>query len=207
MGEVLARAAVLAAGGSCDLFEFYSCFPCVPKMALRAMPQARGRPPTVAGGLTFFGAPVNNYMTHAVAAMVRALRTGGQVGLLYGQGGHVTKHHALVLANRAPTHSLATEDFSVQAAADARRAAPPPVVADYCGPATIESHTILYARDGEPHHGTVIARTPKGARIVARVPAADTDTLAFLTDIARSPVGSAGSARQGSNGLLEWSFS
>ncbi len=207
MEEVLARAAVVAAGGSCDLFEFYSCFPCVPKMALRAMPQARGRPPTVAGGLTFFGAPVNNYMTHAVAGMARALRAGGQMGLLYGQGGHVTKHHALVLADRAPAHSLATEDFSVQAAADARRADPPRVVSDYRGSATIESYTVLYTRDGEPHHGTIIGRASNGARMAARVPGADANTLAYLTDIEHSPIGSAGSVRLGSSGLLEWSVS
>ena len=42
--------------------------------------------PTVAGGLTFFGAPLNTYMTHAACAMVRKLRNGAKLGLLYGQG-------------------------------------------------------------------------------------------------------------------------
>ena len=58
--------------------------------------------PTVTGGLTFFGAPLNTYMTHAACAMVRELRDGGKLGLLYGQGEFVTKHHALVLSRQAP---------------------------------------------------------------------------------------------------------
>src|SRR5438477_5586120 len=41
-------------------------------------------------------APLNTYMTHAACAMVRKLRSGAKLGLLYGQGGFVTKHHALV---------------------------------------------------------------------------------------------------------------
>jgi acetyl-CoA C-acetyltransferase len=40
--------------------------------------------PTVTGGLTFFGAPLNTYMTHAACAMVRKLRNGAKLGLLYG---------------------------------------------------------------------------------------------------------------------------
>ena len=35
--------------------------------------------PTVTGGLTFFGAPLNTYMTHGACAMVRKLRSGAWV--------------------------------------------------------------------------------------------------------------------------------
>jgi acetyl-CoA C-acetyltransferase len=70
--------------------------PCVPKMARRTLGLGADVKPTVAGGLTFFGAPLNTYMTHAACAMVRQLRGGARLGLLYGQGGFVTKHHALV---------------------------------------------------------------------------------------------------------------
>ncbi len=67
----------------------------------------------------------------------------------------MTKHHALVLADQPQAYSLATEDFSDQAAADARRADSPRVVSGYRGSATIESYTVLYTRDGEPHHGEI----------------------------------------------------
>jgi acetyl-CoA acetyltransferase len=76
-----------AEGAAFEACELYSCFPCVPKMAARRLGLPRGMAPTTTGGLTFFGAPLNNYMTHAAAAMTRALREKpGSAGLLYGQG-------------------------------------------------------------------------------------------------------------------------
>ncbi|HYW61881.1 MAG TPA: acetyl-CoA acetyltransferase, partial [Bradyrhizobium sp.] len=73
-------------GRAFDAIELYSCFPVVPKMARRTLGLGRDVQPTVTGGLTFHGAPLNTYMTHAACAMVRKLRGGGKLGLLYGQG-------------------------------------------------------------------------------------------------------------------------
>src|ERR1700716_1226365 len=78
-------------GRAFDAIELYSCFPCLPKMARRTPGLGVDVQPTVTGGLTFFGAPLNTYMTHAACAMVRKLRSGAKLGLLYGQGGFVTK--------------------------------------------------------------------------------------------------------------------
>ena len=64
-------------GKKFDAIELYSCFPCVPKMARRTLGLGPDVKPTVTGGLTFFGAPLNTYMTHAAVAMVRKLRAGG----------------------------------------------------------------------------------------------------------------------------------
>src|SRR5438045_7601439 len=83
-------------GKAFDAIELYSCFPVVPKMARRTLGLGPDVQPTVTGGLTFHGAPLNTYMTHAACAMIRRLRSGAKLGLLYGQGGFVTKHHALV---------------------------------------------------------------------------------------------------------------
>src|SRR6202163_1663844 len=93
-------------GQAFDAIELYSCFPCVPKMARRTLGLGSDVQPTVIGGLTFFGAPLNTYMTPAASAMGRKLRGGGKLGLLYGQGGFVTKHHALVLSRQAPEEAL-----------------------------------------------------------------------------------------------------
>ena len=94
-------------GRKFDAIELYSCFPCVPKMARRTLGLGRDVQPTVTGGLTFFGAPLNTYMTHAACAMVRKIRSGAKLGLLYGQGGFVTKHHGLVLSREMPREALA----------------------------------------------------------------------------------------------------
>ena len=187
-----------------DVLELYSCFPCVPKMARRTLGLPAEVTPTVTGGLTFFGAPMNDYMTHAAVAMTRRLRDGG-TGLLYGQGEFVTKHHGLVLADRpAPDGMRPLEQVSVQAAADARRGAVPAFVETASGPAALETHTVLYDRDGAPTHGVAIVRAQDGSRALARVPADDVDTLAALTDPEAFAIGRAGSLRAGAHSVLDW---
>jgi acetyl-CoA C-acetyltransferase len=191
---VLTRAAELAGGAErLDHLELYSCFPVVPKMALRTLgPAVADKPPTVAGGLTFFGGPLNNYMSHATAAMVRTLRDhAGKIGLLYGQGGYVNKHHALVVST-APAQSVWEPDYSVQPLADAARDPVPELAEGYAGPARIETYTVTYARDGAPLQGVVIARTADDRRVMARVPTDDAATIDLLTSWDRSAVGEAG---------------
>src|SRR5580692_4171691 len=129
-------------GRKFDAIELYSCSPCVPKMARRTLGLGDDVQPTVTGGLTFFGAPLNTYMTHAACAMVRRLRDGAQLGLLYGQGGFVTKHHALVLSRHAPQTALAQET-SVQREADRHRGAVPVFATEATGTARIESFTAI----------------------------------------------------------------
>jgi acetyl-CoA C-acetyltransferase len=190
-------------GNAFDAIELYSCFPCVPKMARRTLGLGPDFNPTVTGGLTFFGAPLNTYMTHAACAMVRKLRGGARLGLLYGQGGFVTKHHALVLSRQAPSEPLAQET-NVQSEADRRRGPVPAFVTEVNGAATVESFTAIYGRDNAIEHGVVMLRTPDNSRALARVPAHDHSTLAHLLDMERSPVGSSGDAVQAQDGVLEW---
>jgi acetyl-CoA C-acetyltransferase len=198
-----AQTAVLEAatrvGGGAHAFrhlELYSCFPVVPKMALRTLGLGMDGPaPTVAGGLTFFGGPLNNYMTHAIAAMVRTLRAHpGELGLLYGQGGYVNKHHAVVVSAAPPPSDLAL-DYAVQTEADAAREAVPPLDETYEGSATIETYTVRFGREGEPQDGIVILKTPDGARCMAQVPAEDTASLAPLLSRDRSAIGLSGRVR------------
>jgi acetyl-CoA C-acetyltransferase len=63
---------------------------------------------------------------------------------------------------------------------------------------------VLYARGGEVEHGAVMLRTAQGFRALARVPRSDGATLARLTDIDRTPVGSLGDIRTADDGVLEW---
>jgi acetyl-CoA C-acetyltransferase len=190
-------------GRAFDAIELYSCFPCVPKMARRTLLLGPDVQPTVTGGLTFFGAPLNTYMTHAACAMVRKLRNGANLGLLYGQGGFVTKHHALVLSRQAPQAPLA-QDTSVQAEADRHRGAVPEFVTEANGKGSVESFTVIYGRNGEVEHGVVMLRTSDNARALARVPARDGTTLAHLVNMDRTPVGSSGDVVAADDGVLEW---
>ena len=200
------KAVMKLAGGdgkAFDAIELYSCFPCVPKMARRTLGLTADVQPTVTGGLTFFGAPLNTYMTHAACAMVRKLRSGAKLGLLYGQGGFVTKHHAMVLSRQAAQGPLA-QDTSVQAEADRHRGAVPDFVTEAQGKGAVESFTVIYGRGGEVEHGVVMLRTAENARALARVPASDGATLAHLLSMDRTPVGSLGEISTAEDGVLEW---
>lgn len=193
---VLQAATRLNRGEHFDVVELYSCFPVVPKMARRVLGLAADEELSVIGGLSFFGAAINNYMTHATIGMVRRLRAGGSTGLLYGQGEYVTKHHALIL-RRTPDGEPA--DYDVQAEAEAAMAPAPVVVDRYEGPLTVETATVIYDRQGQAETGIVIGRTSDGARTMARTE--DAATIATLTDLERSPVGRSGDARLGGDGL------
>ena len=197
---VLDACAALAGAGF-GIAELYSCFPCVPKMAARRLGLPAEMAPTTTGGLTFFGAPLNNYMTHAAAAMLRALREAGEApALLYGQGEFVTKHHAVVLSRR-PGPPL-PPGYSVQAEADARRGPVPSFTEAASGPAVIETHTVLHDRDGAPTHGVVILRLPDGRRTLARVTAPE--SIALLKCPEATPIGLRGTLRPAADGLQDW---
>jgi len=142
-------------------------------------------------------------MTHAAVAMVRSLRRGGKLGLLYGQGGFVTKHHGLVLSREAPQQALA-QDTSVQAEADRNRRKVPDFVTEASGKGTVESFTVIYKGKGEVEHGVAMLRTESDARALARIPANDAATLKHLLNMDRSPVGSAGDIVTADDGVLEW---
>lgn len=190
-------------GKKFDAIELYSCFPCVPKMARRTLGLGADVQPTVNGGLTFFGAPLNTYMTHAACAMVRRVRGGDKLGLLYGQGGFVTKHHALVVS-KVPSRDAIAQETSVQGEADRNKRAVPEFVTEASGKGKVESFTALYSRGGDAVHGVVMLRTADNRRTLARVPASDDATLARLLNMNRTPVGSLGEIAMAADGVPEW---
>ncbi len=180
-----------------DHVELYSCFPCIPKMARRAINLPLERPVTVFGGLTFGGGPVGNYMSHAVAAMVARLRGTAARGLLYANGGYATHHHALVLSGEPTGVS-----FPHDAAVTVEREPVPPLVETYDGVARIETFTAFYTRDGVARAGTVIARTEGGARVVAAV--TDRAEAEWLVSGGEEAVGATGVCATDANGLVTW---
>lgn len=168
-----------------DLVELYSCFPSMPKLALRSLPELRPQPVSVAGGLTSFGGPGSNYLTHGVAAMVGRLRARGGTGLLQGVGMFMTKHHAVVLSDRPRGDGYVSGgDVPTLPGVD--------VVEGYDGPGTIETYTVMYARDGAVERGVVLGRGTDGSRFAARVGAADAAALRDLAVGDQTPVGFAG---------------
>ncbi len=183
--------------------ELYSCFPCVPKMARRVLGWPVDKSATVFGGLTFGGGPIGNYMSHAVAAMVEALRGTTDKGLLFANGGYATHNHTILLSG-CPTDAQFPQDFDYQAEADRRRREIPSLDEHYSGPATVETYTVHYDRSGAPRSGVVIARTPEGARTLARISADDVETIAFFTDGKAEPVGTSGTIHRNGDDIAIW---
>jgi acetyl-CoA C-acetyltransferase len=182
--------------GDIDHVELYSCFPCVPKMARRAIGWPADRPASVYGGLTFGGGPIGNCMMHAAAQMVRTLRRAPGNGLIVANGGYATHSHSLVLTSAPVPAGTFPQDYGAQAEADARRGPVPELLEAYEGPGTIETFTIPFDRKGNPGKGTIIARTPQGARFLAHVPGEDRATLDFLMARDAQPIGSQGRAER-----------
>ncbi|MFM7028660.1 MAG: acetyl-CoA acetyltransferase [Chakrabartia sp.] len=187
-----------------DHVELYSCFPCVPKMARRILGWPVNKPITAFGGLTFGGGPIGNYMSHAIASMVDALRDKRGTALLFANGGYATHFHGIVLSADPLPEAHFPHDYDVNALADARRGPVPDTDEGYEGVATIESYTVFYNRDASVRFGTIIARTPQNARVLARVDAEDAGMIAMLTDGRIEPVGQTGQTTKGDDGLIHW---
>ncbi len=151
-----------------DHIDLYSCFPSAVQVGAAELGIELGRQLTVTGGLTFAGGPLNNYVSHSIAAMVQILREDtASVGLVTANGGYLTKH-ALGLYSTEPGpdgHRFA----DVQDAVDAY----PSTVADtsYAGPATIEAYTVMHGRSSKgngPVQALAALTTPSGCRTWGR---------------------------------------
>ena len=190
-----------------DAVELYSCFPCIPKLARRLIDWPVEKPATVFGGLTFGGGPIGNYMSHAVVSMVARLRTLGGTGLLFANGGYATHNHTIVISSQPIAAARFPRSFDFQTEADADRDPVPMLDKDYTGPATVESYTVFFRRDGSPRSGAVVARTPTGERTLAHVPGDDTITIRHLMSPEVEPVGRSGEISAAPEGELRlWHF-
>lgn len=190
-------------GGELGALELYSCFPCVPKMAWRTLGLPIDKTPTVTGGLSFFGAPLNNYMSHASCAMVRTIRGGESFGTLYGQGEYMTKHYGLRLSADYEGFKSAR---TTQATAEAARGDIPALISSYSGPATVESFTMMYDRTGMAAYGVIMALTKTGERTLASLPASDTFGLNILMSQDSYPIGINGKIIAPEKGAAIWHF-
>ena len=172
-----------------DHFDIYSCFPSAVQVACReiGLDPLDARGVTVTGGLPFFGGPGNNYSLHAIAQMVERLRERGGRGLVTANGMYLTKHSMGLYAAEAPdTPFQPTDNAALQAQIDAAPLVP--LAQDPAGPATVETYTVAFGREG-PKKGIVIARNDAGERILANT-AEDPELLAQM--VAENPIGKRG---------------
>ncbi len=171
------------------LIDLYSCFPIAVELGADALGLSLDDPRglTVTGGLTFGGGPGNSYVTNSLASLVTKLREvpAGSLALATGLGWYATKHSVGYLANDPGPGPFA----SGSAQHDVERASQPRSEdADYLGPATVVSNTVVYDRDGQPAQTIVLVDTPDGARSVATSPSSEFAGLATTDEFIGSKV-------------------
>ncbi|HXG42266.1 MAG TPA: acetyl-CoA acetyltransferase [Dehalococcoidia bacterium] len=154
-----------------DMFDLYSCFPSAVQTAMEVLGIGLDdpRPITLTGGLPYAGGPGNNYCSHSIAAAVERLRREpDRKALISGMGWYFTKHSAGVYSGRPPQRPYRPYDPAPDAARIEAQEAPP-LVEEAEGPATVETYTVIFGRDGEPEEGIVIGRLGdgKGPRFLA----------------------------------------
>ncbi|MCJ0904051.1 acetyl-CoA acetyltransferase [Rhodococcus sp. ARC_M6] len=143
-----------------DIVDAYSCFPIVPKLLIRELGLPDNTIPSVTGGHSFFGGPLNSYTLHSIAEVTRRLRADGELALVHGNGGFLTHQHAVLLSASAHADGYIGDPEARSLSADA-----PELVTGYSGNAEIITATVEYGRGGEPETGFVIATTPDGGRV------------------------------------------
>ncbi|MFK7907480.1 MAG: enoyl-CoA hydratase-related protein, partial [Chitinophagales bacterium] len=163
--------------------DMYSCFPIVVSEGKRILgiKDKDSRPMTQTGGLPFFGGPGNNYSMHAIASLVENLRKDkGSFGLIYANGGWMSKHATGIYSTQAIEGEWQTQDSTpFQNKVDET----PKIEIDRNpeGEAILETYTIHYFK-GFPIKAIIIGRLKEtNQRFYATTPMADTKTVQALS--------------------------
>ncbi|MDQ3739077.1 MAG: acetyl-CoA acetyltransferase [Actinomycetota bacterium] len=175
------RVLELAAAGIDDiaLVDLYSCFPSATQLGARSLGVGLDRPLTLTGGMAFAGGPWNSYVMHAIATMVGRLRgRPGELGLVWGNGGYVTKHSFGVYGSEPPTEGFRFDSPQKEIDALPRRQLASPV--DAAGSATVEAYTVMFDRDQQPELAIASCLLADGRR--AWGTSAASDLTAAMTD-------------------------
>ncbi|KAF2859810.1 hypothetical protein K470DRAFT_218419 [Piedraia hortae CBS 480.64] len=187
-----------------DIYDFYSCFPIVPKLACHHLGLDilhPAKPITVLGGLTSFGGAGNNYSMHAIAEVTRRLRAGsGKNALILANGGVLSYENVVILSTNPRQqgtypHANLLDGTSVPKG--------PAVETKPDGEGVVETYTVEYGRDGSPKMGFVVGRMKgSGNRFVANHE--DEKTLREMC--VGEQVGRVGKVRVTGDGRAVWSF-
>ncbi|MCO8129148.1 hypothetical protein NHL50_18220 [Acidimicrobiia bacterium EGI L10123] len=142
-----------------DLIDFYSCFAAPVEMACRmlglSVDDERGF--TLTGGLPYGGGPGSAYTLHSLATMVDRVREQPDAtAMITGNGFYLTKHAASLWSGRprpgGPPQGAEPERYS----GHLEHAPVVPVVR--AGAGTVETFTVVHARDDSPGRLIAIGR-------------------------------------------------
>lgn len=152
-----------------DHIELYSCFPSAVEIAADMIGLAHDDPRglTLTGGLPYFGGPGNNYSMHGIAEMVaRCREQPGTTGLVFANGGYLTKHSFGVYSTRPAPGWRRTDPASYQAGIDALPA--PAFTETPDGAGAVETFTVVHD-NGRPAFAILFVRLDDGCRALGQM--------------------------------------
>ena len=162
-------------------FDLYSCFPCAISVARRELGLEERDPQTLTttGGLGFFGGPGSNYALHGITTLAERIAEGTfQTGMSTALGWFMHKY-AVGIYGHTPNEADHTKADQQDVANPDAGFPPVDRVETFSGYGTIETYTVVYARDHSPSHGIIFGKTESGRRFVANseIDAATFDAL------------------------------
>jgi acetyl-CoA C-acetyltransferase len=148
-----------------DHLELYSCFPSAVQVQADELRLDDARVPTVTGGMTFAGGPLNNANLQALVKMAEVLREHpGTVGLITCISGMITKHGMALWSSEPPRNGFRSADISDETM---RQSVVRELSPAHDGTARVDGYTVVHSRDGEPERAIIVATTDDGRRCVA----------------------------------------
>jgi acetyl-CoA C-acetyltransferase len=169
-----------AAGGALDLagvtleeidyFDFYSCFPCAPRITrnMLKISDDDARPLTITGGMPYFGGPGNNYSLHAICNMVALLRQDPEkIGMIQALSWFISKHSVGIYSG-ATRRKFLSPPSSEKYRKTLKQLKRPCVVEEATGRAVVETYSIFHDSAGEPINAVIIGRLDDGTRFLAK---------------------------------------
>jgi acetyl-CoA C-acetyltransferase len=164
--EIGGRLALELAGIDIDdvsVIDLYSCFPAAVQLGAQSLGiDLAARQWSRTGGMTFAGGPWNNYVMHAIATVVNDLREQpGEYGLVWANGGFVTKHSFGVYSTTPPA---GFRHDKPQAEIDALPRRDLALPSDAAGAATVEAYTVMFDRGGAPERALAACLLADGRR-------------------------------------------
>ncbi len=164
-----------------DVFDLYSCFPCMVEIARKeiGIPEDDPRDLTITGGLSFFGGPFSSYAMHPIVTAVNLIQKKPSMKIMIlANGGYNTAESFGIYGNELPAKSWEENECDdIQQIIEAKIMPEPIEQAN--GNLTIEAYTIIYDRKGLPERGVVMGRLESGERTLANIDA-DPDILLKL---------------------------
>lgn len=161
-----------------DVVDAYSCFPIVPKLLVEHLGLPRETVPSVTGGHSFFGGPLNSYTLHSIVSATRRLRAGAHRALVHGNGGFLTYQHVVALGAEPHVDGYVGDPVPVP-----MEATGPELALDHSSEVEVVTATAEYGRDGEPSVGFLVATAPDGRRVAGHTDRSGARILAAGADL------------------------